>query len=110
MKKLISLLLVLVLSVSLVACGAPDRQPAIDAFNAANSIFAEVANVINGNPDAFDEAVFDSMMELGKTIAEHKALLEGDTDLSQEQLDEMIAWYATVKAAMEAVKSEYNLA
>ena len=33
MKRVIALLLALVLSLSLVACGGPDAQPAIDAYN-----------------------------------------------------------------------------
>ena len=35
MKKFVALILAIVLCLSLVACGGPDKQPAIDAFNAA---------------------------------------------------------------------------
>lgn len=109
MKKLISVLLALIMCLSLVACGGPDKQPAIDAFNAANTAFAEVANAMNENPEVFPEDVIDSMVSLGETIAEHKALLAGDEKLSEEQLEEMIAWYATVEEMMTELKAEYGI-
>ena len=55
MKKITSLLLVLVMCVSLVACGGVDKQPAIDAFNKASTAYDEVATIINENPDAYDQ-------------------------------------------------------
>ena len=33
MKKIVALLLALVMCLSLVACGGPDKQPAVDAYN-----------------------------------------------------------------------------
>ena len=109
MKKLIALLLALIMCVSLVACGGPDKQPAIDAFNAANTAFTEVANMMNENPGAFAQDLIDAMNELVNTLGEHKALLESDEKLSEEQLNEMIAWYASVEAMMAEIKAEYGI-
>jgi len=109
MKKLVSLLLALVMCLCLTACGGPDKQPAIDAFNAANTAFTEVANAMNENIEAFPEDVVDSMVSLGETIAEHKALLESEEELSEEQLAEMIEWYAMVEDMMAETKAELGL-
>ena len=109
MKKLISLLLALIMCLSLAACGGPDKQPAIDAFNAANTAFAEVANQMNENPEAFPEDTVESMIELGEVLAEHKAMLEGDEELSEEKLEEMIAWYATVEEMIAEIKVELGI-
>lgn len=108
MKKLAALLLALVLCVALTACG-PDRQPAIDAFNEANTLFNEVAGYMNENPDEFDDESFQFMNDFAEVIAEHKALLEGDQELTEEKLAEMIEWYGTVKDLMIELKAEIGL-
>ena len=38
MKKFVGILMVMLLSVTLVACGGVDKQPAIDAFNNATNL------------------------------------------------------------------------
>ena len=106
MKKMIALTLVLVLCLSLVACGAPDKQPAIDAFNKASTAFDEAANIINENPGAYDEEVITTMNEMADVMLQHKALLEGDEEISEEKLNEMIAWYGEVEAWVAEVKAE----
>ena len=109
MKKFVALILAIVLCLSLVACGGPDKQPAIDAFNAANTAFNEVANVMNANPDDFDQEIFDGMNSVAEVLAEHKALLESNEELTEEALEEMIAWYASVEALMAEIKAEYGI-
>ena len=64
MKKITSLLLTLIMCMSLVACGGPDRQPAMDAFNKTSNAFNEVATAINENPDAYDQEVIETMIEM----------------------------------------------
>ena len=91
MKKLVALLLAVMMCFALVACGGGvDRQPAIDAFNEASTAFDEVAAEINANPDAYAQDVFDTMNEMADVMTQHKALLEGEEEISQEKLDEMI--------------------
>lgn len=109
MKKLIALVLALVLSISLVACGGADKQPAIDAFNKASTAFDEVANAINADPDAYEQEVIDAMVEMATVMQEHKALLESSEDISEEKLAEMTAWYAEVEQWVAAVKADLGM-
>ena len=104
MKKVLSLALVLALCLSLAACFGPDRQPAIDAFNEAKDAFNEVANIINANPEAYDAEVITTMNEMASVLEMHKAALEGTDELTQEKLDEMIAWYDSVIEWANALK------
>ena len=109
MKKITSLLLALIMCMSLVACGGPDKQPAIDAFNKTSNAFNEVAAVINENPDAYDQEVIDAMVEMANVLNQHKELLESDTEIDEEQLNEMIAWYGTVDEWVAAAKEELGI-
>ena len=109
MKKITSLLLTLIMCMSLVACGGPDKQPAMDAFNKTSNAFNEVAAAINENPDAYDQEVIDTMIEMANVLNQHKELLESDTELDEEQLNEMIAWYGTVDEWVTDVKAELGL-
>ena len=110
MKKILALVLVLAMALSFAGCGGPDRQPAIDAFNAANTAFTEVAEAINsGAVEAAEEDV-EYLIELAEVIAEHKAILEDDSvELTEEKLEEMIGWYAEVEASMAEVKALYGM-
>lgn len=109
MKKITSLLLVLVMCVSLVACGGVDKQPAIDAFNKASTAYDEVATIINENPDAYNQEVIDTLTEMANVLMQHKELLESDQEIEQEKLDEMIAWYGEVEAWVADVKAELGI-
>lgn len=110
MKKIFALVLVIAMALSFAGCGGPDRQPAIDAFNAANTVFTEVANAINsGAVEAAEEDV-EYLIELAEVIAEHKAILEDDSiELTEEKLAEMASWYGEVEALMGELKAEYGL-
>lgn len=105
MKKLITLLMVLLMCMSFVACGGADKQPAIDAFNKTSEAFDEVADIINENPDAYDQEAIDTMNEMADVLTKHKELLESDTEIDEEQLDEMIEWYGTVEDWIADVKA-----
>ena len=109
MKKVTSLLLALIMCLSLVACGGPDKQPAIDAFNKASDAYDEVATIINENPDAYDQEVIDTLNEMADVLIQHKELLESDDEIEQEKLDEMIAWYGDVEAWVADVKAELGI-
>lgn len=108
MKKLIALVLALVLCLGLVACGGPDKQPAIDAFNKASKAFNEVSATINADIESFDEEVIKTMTDMANVLNQHQAKLQGDEKLSQEQLDEMIAWYGEVEKWVADVKAELD--
>ena len=63
MKKLFPLLLVLVMCVSLVACGGPDKQPAIDEFNEASTAFDALVAIINKDIESYPDEVIEVMVE-----------------------------------------------
>lgn len=105
MKKLITFLMVLVMCASLVACGGPDKKPAIDAFNKASAAFDELAVMINENPEVYDQEIIDAMSEMAQVLMQHKELLESDEKIEQEKLDEMIEWYGTVEEWVEDAKA-----
>ena len=109
MKKLIALALVLVLCVSLVACGGPDKKPAVDAFNKASTAFNEVSAVINADIESYDEEFVDGMIEMANLLAEYKDLLESDKEISQESLDDMVEWFGTVEDWVADVKAELGM-
>ena len=95
---------------SLVACGGgPDKQPAIDAFNKAKDSFNEVAAEINKEPEAYSEDVIDTMVQMANLLEEHGDLLSSDEELSEEQLNEMIAWYAEVEEWVAAAKADLGM-
>ena len=109
MKKVTSLLLALIMCLSLVACGGPDKQPAIDAFNKASDAYDEVATITNENPDAYDQEEIDTLNEMADVLIQHKELLESGDEIEQEKLDEMIAWYGDVEAWVADVKAELGI-
>ena len=86
-----------------------DKQAAIDAFNKASTSFNEVANAINANPDAYDQDVIDTMVEMADVLQQHKELLEGDTEIEEDKLNEMIEWYGTVEEWVSDVKAELGI-
>lgn len=109
MKKLITLLMVLVMGVSLVACGGPDKQPAVDAYNKASAAFNEVTAVINENPEAYDQGVLDTMNQMADVLNQHAKLLESGEEIDEQKLNEMIEWYGTVEAWAADVKAELDI-
>lgn len=91
MKKLTTLFLALMMCFSLVACGGPDRQPAIDAFNAAADAVNAAGELMNENADLFTQEDFDTMNGYVDTLNECGAVLEDDSsDLTEEQLSDLV--------------------
>lgn len=107
MKKLMVLIMTMMMGMSLVACGGADKQPAIDAFNKTSTSFNEVANIINENPQAYDQDLVDTMVDMAGVLNEHKQILESD-DVEEEKLQEMIDWYGTVDEWVAQVKEEIS--
>ena len=105
MKKIIAFLLAICMLLSLVACGGVDTQPAIDAFNKTSTAFNEVAAIINADIESWDEESITAMTEMALVLQEHGALLSGSAEISEEQLAEMIAWYAEVDQWIADVKA-----
>lgn len=97
MKKMCAFLMAMVMSLSLVACGGVDIQPAIDAFNNASTAYDAVSNKVNAEIGAYPEEFIDTMNELADTMLEYKAVLESGEELTEEQVNEMITVFAEVE-------------
>ena len=104
MKKIVAFVLALVLSLSLVACGGADKQPAIDAFNKTSTAFNEVAAIINADIESWDAESVEAMTEMANVLQQHGSLLSSTQEISEESLSEMIAWYAEVDQWVASVK------
>lgn len=96
-KKLCAILLAMTMSLSLVACGGVDTQPAIDAFNSASTAYDTVSNKINAEIEAYPDELITAMTDLANTMLEYKAVLESGEDLTEEQVTEMINVFTEVE-------------
>lgn len=127
MKKLIALMLALVMSLSLVACGGGDDtgastdtntpavettgadiQPAIDAFNAASGAFDAVANEVNANIDIYSQELIDTMIAMSDSMTETKTLLESNPELTEEKVQELVATLNDVEAWSKEVQANLD--
>ena len=93
MKKLLSILLAAMMCLSLAACGssAPDKQPAIDAYNELAKNYNEFVDTTNADLSGWSEEDIDYMNSIADVITECGKKLESDEELTQEQIDEIIS-------------------
>ena len=49
------------------------------------------------------------MIEMADVLQRHKELLEGDTEIEEDKLNEMIEWYGTVEEWVSDVKAELGI-
>lgn len=104
MNKLVSLMLTLAMCVSLAACGGPNKQPTVDAYNKAKDVFNEVSSIVNQDIGAYDEAFVNEMIGLADLLNEIKDKLNSN-DLDQETLDNLTAWCGEVEQWAVNVKA-----
>lgn len=109
MKKLSALVLVLIMVLSLAACGGPDKQPAIDAFNKTATAFDEVVNAINADPESYDDELIEVMQDMSELLLQYKDILSGDQELTEEDLTAIIEWLGTVDEWIVEVKDAYGI-
>ena len=101
MKKLISLLLVLVLCLSLVACGGPDKQPAVDAYNQLATNYNKFVDIANEDLDSWTQEDIEFMNSCADVITQYGKKLEGDTEFTQEEIDEMVETFNEFNKAIK---------
>lgn len=95
MKKLLSFLLAAVMCLSLAACGGPDKQPAIDAYNKAADAVNAVVEIMNNDIDTYADYV-DSMNQIVDDLNEVADALENDK-LDQSVLDQLVTQCQTIE-------------
>ena len=83
-----------------------EKQPAIDAFNNATSVYDALVNEINADISAYPQELIDVMMEMSEALLENKSVLEGDQELTQEQIDAMVAAFGDVEKWAKETSSE----
>ena len=132
MTKLVALLIAMLMTLSLAACGGSSEQPAapaapatpaapaaptldkddaIDAFNKASSVYDALVAKINADIDAFPAELIEVMNEMADAMIEHKTILEGDQVLTEDNVKEMIKvfgevekWASETDAELEELK------
>ncbi|MBE5867795.1 MAG: hypothetical protein E7293_02400 [Lachnospiraceae bacterium] len=109
MKKLFAIVLAMVMCLSLVACGGPDKQTAIDAFNSANTVYTKIAVVVNSDADFISDEDLATLLEIADGVVSYKALLESDTKLTEDQINEIVAWGADVEETVGAMLETYEI-
>ena len=109
MKKLIAFVLVLVMCLSLVACGGPDKNTAIDAFNEANTAFAELANKVNADNDLVSAEDVEVLQEIIEKTIEYSDLLKSDEEISEEKINEIVNWGKEVKETIAEIKDANDI-
>ena len=109
MKKLIAFVLVLVMCLSLVACGGPDKNTAIDAFNEANTAFAELANKVNADNDLVSAEDVEVLQEISEKTIEYSDLLKSDEEISEEKIKEIVNWGKEVKETIAEIKDANDI-
>lgn len=94
MKKLITFVLVLVMCLSLVACGGGvDTQPAIDSYNELTENYNKFVELGNAHLDEIAEEDVEFFNEIAAAIDEYGTKLESDTEFTQEEVDEMVEMF-----------------
>ena len=108
MKKLIALFLSLVMCLVLVACGGPDKQPAIDAYNELASNYNEFVDLANADLESFSDEDIEFFNGCSALLNEYADKLEGDTEFTQEEIDEMIEMFKEFNGVIEEALAEYG--
>jgi hypothetical protein len=102
MKKIAALLLALVMCLSLVACGGPDKQPAVDAYNKLAQNYNTFVEQENENLDSWAEEDIEYMNQVADVITQYGEKLESDAEFAQEEIDEMVEMFNEFNATIEA--------
>lgn len=110
MKKKFAVILaaLLLLCLTLSACGGPDLEAASAAYTKTSTAFNDVAIYMNENPGAFSDEEIDVMTNVANALEETKATLES-SDVTQEQADEAVEWLNAVYDNVIALKEAYGL-
>ena len=95
--RIAALLLLLSLLLSLTACGEnAKRQEAVDAYSKADA-YNVMADKMNNYADVIDEDILADCQSMGDMLQRYSDILNTRDDLTDDQYDEMISWFASVE-------------
>lgn len=107
MKKLITLLLALVMSINLVACGV-DTQPAIDAYNELAENYNKFVDLGNENLESIPQEDVEFFNELATVIDDYGTKLGNGTEFTQEEVDEMVEMFDELNGIIAETLEEWE--
>ncbi len=105
MKKLYVLMIILVMTLCLTACGGVDKNEVTEAFNSTNTENNVVVTIANENLDKLDQVTMDAITEIINAMEAYKAEIESD-DLSQERADEIVVELKEYPAKIAELKTK----
>ena len=96
--RIAALLLLLSLLLSLTACGEnAKRQEAVDAYSKAADAYNVMADKMNNYADVIDEDILADCQSMGDMLQRYSDILNTRDDLTDDQYEEMISWFASVE-------------
>ncbi|MBR4863288.1 MAG: hypothetical protein IKU07_01825 [Oscillospiraceae bacterium] len=109
MKKLIALVLALVLTLSLAACGNTSKKLATEALDAASKAFNELADKMNEDIGYYEDSAVEAITEMALMLEENKQLLENSKEFTQEQLNELMKEFQSILDKVAEIKTDYGI-
>ena len=88
------------------AGAAADKQTAIEAFNAASSMFDAIAAEVNAHVNDYEKEFVDGMVQIAEGLIAYKSMLESGAELTQEQINEIVEISTIVTQWALEVESE----
>jgi len=108
MKKLLAILMILVMCVSLVACGGADKQPAIDSYNQLATIYNTFVDISNQDLSGWTDEDIEFFNGCADVITDYGTKLETEDNFTQEEVDEMVEMFDEFRGIIEEYLEEYE--
>ena len=105
-SRVLTVVLILSMLLSLTACGEnAKKQEAIDSVNETSRMFNEVGALINENASEIDADIIADCQSMAELLQRYNGILSADDELTDEQYDEMIAWFESVQDWSTEIKA-----
>jgi len=88
MRKILTLVIALTLTLSLAACSAVDKKGVADAYANVSGLYNEVANLGNQNANLISTETIAASTDIANSLEGYKKEIES-SDLTQERADEI---------------------
>ena len=106
MKKMLAMILALVMTLSLTACGGGvDASKALNTFNDTRTQLNAVSTLANDNIALMDQATVDALTKIANVFEGYKGELESDK-LTQKRADEILSELAAYPDQIAELKAQ----